>query len=339
MKEEEIRPAALFDRYLELSRADAETLLSKRASFVPVPCPACGGEERAPGLTKLGFEYVFCRVCESLYLCPRPKPSDLDEFYQHGQAVRFWSTDFFKQTADARRESMFRPRAELACALADRHGLSREAHFVDVGAGFGICLEEIRARARFGAVIGLEPNPDLAAVCRSRGFEVIEATLEQAAAGAALADLAACFEVLEHVFDPLQFLRALYCLLRPGGIAVLTTLTVSGFDIQVLWERSKSVHPPHHVNLMSVPGIERLVHRSGLSLLELETPGQLDLDIVANYVRQHAETPLPRFVAALVRQAETSAGRDFQRFLAAHRLSSHIRLIVQRPRQDSLDSL
>lgn len=331
MKESEIRPAELFNRYLELSRRDAKRLLAQRSAFVEVDCPACGETRRTAGLEKLGFCYVLCRDCQSLYLSPRPNAAQLDDFYQAGEAVRFWSTHFFKQTAEARREKMFRPRAALVRDIADKASIPTDGVFVDVGAGYGIFLEEVAKLSRFGAVMGLEPSPELAAVSRSRGFEVVETTLEGVEPGGMRADLAACFEVLEHVFDPLLFLRGLRCLLKPGGLALLTTLTVSGFDIQVLWEHSKSVHPPHHINLLSVAGMERLAARAELDLLELETPGQLDLDIVANLARENPEIRLPRFVAQMVAQAGEPAGNDFQHFLARHRLSSHIRLVLRRP--------
>ena len=35
------------------------------------------------------------------------------------------------------------------------------------------------------------------------------------------ADLVVCFEVLEHVYDPLEFVRTLSGLVRPGGYVVI----------------------------------------------------------------------------------------------------------------------
>jgi hypothetical protein len=135
--------------------------------------------------------------------------------------------------------------------------------------------------------------------------------------------------VLEHVYDPIAFLVAIRKLLSPGGLMIATTLTASGFDIQVLWEGSKSVHPPHHINLLSIAGMSKLIERADLRLVALTTPGQLDIDIVANAVAENPASSVPRFVSQLL-GAGDDARSAFQDFLSNYRLSSHIRVIAAR---------
>lgn len=330
MKETDIRPKQLFDRYLQLAAEDAARLAEDAAGFVAVPCPACGGEG-ADSFVKASYRYCECRQCGSLFLNPRPTPERMERFYAEAESVRFWSTDFYRQTAEARRVSMFRPRAEMAAEMAERLGLGANARLADVGAGYGLFLEEAAQLGRFGTLTAVEPAAELAAVCRDKGFTVVEKTAEAVADGEVAADLATAFEVLEHVNEPLGFLRAVGTLLAPGGVAILTTLTASGFDIQVLWDAAKGVYAPHHINLMSVDGIEALVRRAGLELVELATPGRLDVDIVANTLAERSDVTPGRFVTNLLAaSAETRAA--FQSFLAANRLSSHVRFVVRRPR-------
>jgi SAM-dependent methyltransferase len=329
VREADIRPADLFNRYLALSEIDAQRLLGTASDLVAVPCPACGDVECDLGITKLGMAYQLCRGCASLYASPRPTAAALDDFYRNAESVKFWSSDFFRLTAEARRERMFRPRARLLAEVCGEH-LQQADLVVDVGCGYGLFLEEAARLGTFARVLGIEPGPDLAAISRARGFEVVEKAVEDIASGEVQADAATCFEVLEHVFDPLRFLRSIAELLRPGGVALLTTLTSSGFDIQVLWERSKSVFPPHHLNLLSIAGLERLVARAGLTLLSIQTPGKLDVDIVVNTVREDPAIQLPRFVANMLARQDEASLADFQEFLQRNRFSSHVQLIVRR---------
>lgn len=326
MKENEIRPAEIFNRYLELSREDIATFFSDRRNFVPVDCPACGSSKPQPGLEKFDFVYVLCGECDSLYLSPRPEPEQLDSYYRDAKAIKFWSTHFYKETVDARREKMFRPRARLVAEILDRYAAPQPAVFVDIGCGYGVFLDEVQKLERFDQLIGIEPNAALADVSSQRGFPVIRKVIEDVSRAELQADFATAFEVLEHVFDPLKFLGGIKQILKPGGILLFTTLTVSGFDIQLLWEQSKSVYPPHHINLISVAGMQRLVERAGFKLLDLTTPGELDVDIVSNMIKEDPSLRLPRFVSGLLRD-ETSR-RDFQDFLRRNKLSSHIRVIA-----------
>ncbi|UCE51503.1 MAG: class I SAM-dependent methyltransferase [Desulfobacterales bacterium] len=331
MKESEIRPQQLFNRYLELSRRDIERFLSDRTRFKEVSCPACGCEERKPGLVKFEFSYVLCASCGSLYLSPRPTVEMYKYYYQEAESVKFWSTHFYRETAEARRQEIFKPRALLVGEWAKKSGIKSngEGLFVDIGSGYAIFLEEVRRLELFGQIMGIEPESNLAKVGRYRGFDIIEKRLEDIEDGEVGADFATAFEVLEHAFNPLEFLGAARRILRPGGILMFTTLTVSGFDIQVLWENSKSVYPPHHINLLSTQGMRDLVARSGLRLIDLCTPGELDVDIVHNIQRENPAIQLPSFVASII-NAPDDVRTNFQNFLKANELSSHIRVIGAR---------
>ena len=326
MKERDIRPKELFDQFLAASREDAERLFADRAEFQLVPCPACGDAGVSDRFEKIGFEYHQCAACRSLYVSPRPPAALFDLFYRTSKASEFFAREFYRQTEEARRERIFRPRAAMVADLAAQHGLSDA--IADVGAGYGTFLEELRATGAFRRHVAIEPGSALAAVCRDKHFDVVEAAVEEA--GPVGADVCTSFEVLEHVHDPLAFVRALGRVARPGGLVIFTTLTISGFDLQELWAWSKSITPPHHINLLSTGGLARLTQRAGLELVELSTPGELDVDIVANAVSEDPSVPISRFARSVVTSDEPSR-RAFQAFLRASCLSSHVRVVARRP--------
>jgi SAM-dependent methyltransferase len=332
VKEQEIRPQQLFNRYLELSRRDVGQFFADTSRFVLAPCPACGCAQQEAGLAKLGFRYVTCADCGSLYVSPRPRREAIDDYYRRGEAVKFWSTDFFRETAEARREKIFRPRAQLVAKWASlSSSLDSRRVFADVGSGYGIFLKEIARLGLFDEVVGIEPAPNLAEICRRRGFRILEKPAEKVAPEELRAGFVSSFELLEHLYQPACFLAAIRDLLIPGGLFLFTTLTISGFDLQVLWENSKSIHPPHHLNLISVEGMERLLLGCGFEVVELCTPGELDVDIVRNMLHENPSIPIPRFARAIALNSREEVRASFQEFLKANRLSSHIRVVARRP--------
>jgi 2-polyprenyl-3-methyl-5-hydroxy-6-metoxy-1,4-benzoquinol methylase len=331
MKESEIRPRELFNQYLELARKDIDRLFSDHSQFVTVACPGCGSRSCEQALVKLTFRYMLCSECGSLYLSPRPTAEMYETYYQGAKSVKFWSSHFFKETAEARRQAIFKPRARLVAEWLKKIETPSQSNrlFVDIGSGYAIFLQEVQRLGLFAKIMGIEPEANLAQVGRDQGFTILEKKLEAIDDGEIGADFATAFEVLEHVFSPQDFLRAARRILRPGGILMFTTLTVSGFDIQVLWEHSKSIYPPHHINLLSTLGMRELVRRSGLELVDLSTPGELDVDIVKNIKRENPEMQLPRFIASII-DAPDNVRAQFQDFLKANELSSHIRVILTR---------
>lgn len=329
MKEADIRPQALLDEFFAYMKADAVRLAARRADFVEVACPGCGGHDAAGAFEKDGFPYKECRGCGSLFASPRPAPGALIDYAMHSRAVEFWSTHFYRQTAEARRAQIFRPRAGIVADLV-RNGTARGGTFVDVGAGYGLFLQEIAATGAFTDVRGIEPDRRLAQVCRDEGFDTVETWVEDMAPGTMQADVATAFEVIEHTFDPEAFIRACGALVKPGGILLFTTLTISGFDLQTLWQHSRQISPPQHLNFLSTAGIEALTRRAGLEVVELATPGQLDVDIVRNAAAADPGLDIGRFARTIVSGSE-DLRRDFQTFLRDHRLSSHVRCIARRP--------
>ena len=328
MKEHEIRPEALLTRYLELSAEDAETCFGD-GPRLPVACVACGETRSTHQFDKTGFAYSECEDCGTLYQSPRPHISAFEAFYRQSKSSRYWAEVFFPAVAEIRREKIFRPRVERLAGLCDDEGLNVE-RLIDVGAGYGIFLEEWRARFPHTQLTAIEPSTSLAQECRSKGFAVVEDIVENVVGYDNSADLVTCFEVLEHVYDPLDFVRVLKGLARPGAYVFVSTLGIDGFDLQVLREKSSQISPPHHINFLSVRGFERLFERAGMVNTTVTTPGQLDVDIVRNAnKRDPALLREQRFLRKLLADDHNAAA--FQRFLTEQRLSSHVWVIGQKP--------
>ena len=329
MKEFEIRPRKLFSKYLELSKSDIEIFFSDHSRFEEINCPGCMLNTDNVAFVKHGFTYKKCPQCLTLFVSPRPTNKMISEFYRRSESSRFWAEHFYPETAEARREMIFKPRAKVINQLLSELDIPEPRSIVDVGAGYGIFLEEIRKYGFFDQIIAIEPNKDLAQCCRQKSIKVFEKPVEDIEENELKASVVCSFEVFEHLFDPDNFILSMKKLLKPGGILIFTTLTISGFDLLMLGEHSKSISPPHHLNFLSVEGIAALIKRCGLTEILIETPGKLDLDIVKNMYDEIPNLKLPDFVDYLIKHRDAAAHKEFQDFLQKNNLSSHLRVIAR----------
>jgi SAM-dependent methyltransferase len=320
MKESDIRPEALLKRYLELSEQDAKLCFAKTPRR-DIPCVACESEDLVREFEKNGFAYSSCQNCGTLFQSPRPSIEAFEAFYQNSVSSRYWAEKFFPAVAEARRDKIFRPRVDRLRDLCSAKAIVVK-QLIDVGAGYGIFLDEWRKVNRVTQLLAVEPSASLATECRNKGFEVVEEIAENVSGYNNYADLVVCFEVLEHVYDPLTFVQTLTGMVKPGGYVFVSTLCVDGFDIQTLWDKSNSIFPPHHINFLSVAGFERLFVRAGLVDIDVSTPGQLDVDIVRNAIKRESDLLNgQRFLKRIATDNDMAV--NFQKFLVANRLSSH----------------
>ncbi len=325
MKEEEIRPRDTIDEYLRLAAQDTVEYFAqaRRASG---PCPACGASGVA-AFSKHGFDYQTCPACLTLFVNPRPEPEAFARYYTESPSAKFWATTFYKETAAARREKLWAPKARMIETALRRYGAVNH-QLVDVGGGYGLFAETVRALCG-REVIVIEPSPYLAEACRARQLRVIERFVENVSLG----DLPAgpkvfvSFELFEHLHDPCAFISHLNSLMSAGDLLIFTTLSGSGLDIQVLWQDSKSVSPPHHLNFFNPLSIRILLQRLGMEVLEVRTPGRLDIDILAN----NRSLIKDRFWKNFVACADEATKQQWQNLIAATGWSSHMMTIGRKP--------
>jgi SAM-dependent methyltransferase len=329
MKEEDIRPQELFQTYLSLAEKDVTTYF-RDAPHRFIPCPSCAGEQSVFRFRKLFFDYEECSTCGTLFVNPRPVPEAFTRYYISAPSVQFWATHFYRETETARRVQVIRPKAERVRDAIARHlgPLPAGSCIIDIGAGYGLFCDEMRKLAPPGTqVIAIEPSGLLTDACRARGITTVPKFLEEVTPediGREVA-VATCFELLEHLHDPGKFIGKCHELVREGGLLILTSLSWSGFDLQVLREESKSIHPPHHINFFTPASLTTLLDRNGFRTLEVTTPGLLDVDIV----RKQRDAVTAPFLRILLGSDERTRGL-FQAFLQDARLSSHMMAVAER---------
>jgi 2-polyprenyl-3-methyl-5-hydroxy-6-metoxy-1,4-benzoquinol methylase/predicted RNA-binding Zn-ribbon protein involved in translation (DUF1610 family) len=324
--ENDIRPKR-FDFEKEAAYArDVARLLSHKDDFVRVSCPACGVDSGCVKWQKLGLSYCECDRCGTVYVSPRPGPLALKDYYTNSEVYEYWCRYIFPASEAVRREKIFRPRLARLLEMCSRHRIEHGT-LVEVGPGFGTFCEEAKASERFKKVIAVEPTPSLAAACRERGIEVIEKPVEETSLEEQRVDVVVAFEVIEHLFNPAEFVRACARSVQPGGLIVLTCPNVRGFEVEALGPIADTVDT-EHLNYFNPDSLGILVGNNGFEVLEISTPGVLDADIVRNKALSgQFDLSGQRFLQIVLLERWAELGQAFQQFLQESRLSSHMWLV------------
>ena len=324
MQENDIRPKEIFDQYLRLAQKDIITFFNE-VERIQISCPACEkiGDH---SFDKNGFNYCLCSNCKTLYVNPRPLVSAFDNYYKNSPSSKYWASTFYKKTAQVRRKKIWKPKAKMIAKILEENQ-SEHYNIVDIGGGYGIFAEEMK-RLSSKPILIIEPAPHLAKICNKKGFKVIENFLESVIKED-LPEEPKCFtsfELFEHLHNPEVFLLNLNNIMQKNDMFIFTTLSGTGLDIQVLWENSPSVSPPHHLNFFNPFSIKMILERTGFKCVDIKTPGNLDLDILNNN-KQYIKD---RFWNTFIENSSDNQKKEWQKRIAESGFSSHIMVVCKK---------
>lgn len=329
LSEKELCPDELLKGQEAAFARDIERLQARLSEFVAVDCPACGSTESSPEFEKHQFPYRTCNTCRTLYMSPRPSPDVMDSYYSNSENYAYWAEHIFPASEQSRKEKLHRPWLNRILDLCDRYAVRRR-QLVEIGPGFGTFCSVANEEAAFASVLAVEPTPEMAEACRSRGVTVLEKRVEDVVDEISDADVAVAFEVVEHLFEPQSFFEQVGRFLKPGGLLIVSCPNGEGFDISTLREESLAIDP-EHVNLFNPASLSLLAERCGFEVLEVTTPGRLDAEFVRTAVLEERfdVENLPLLKRVLVDEWDR-LGWPFQQFLAQNGLSSHMWLAARR---------
>jgi len=326
-KEDDIRPALLFEETQSAYAEDIKWLTARREKFVEVSCPACESDKKTFHFEKNGFKYHKCSACRTVYISPRPSVKLMSEFYENSKGYEFWAKKVFPASDQARIEKIYKPRANDIIELCKKHGIKNHL-MVEVGAGFGSFAKTMTEANFFDSILIIEPNLALAEKCREKGLKVINSVVEEAKLDAK-ADVIVSFEVIEHLFSAMQFILQCKELLHKTGMIVFSCPNMEGFDNLCLGIHSSTIDH-EHVNYFNPESLSLLFDRCGFDVIEVYTPGKLDAELVRNHaLKDQAFLKGNPFLEHILLEKWPQFGNPFQKFLAENQLSGHMWIVAR----------
>ena len=215
-------------------------------------CVLC---ERTRGVrlfAKGGWDFVRCAACGMVSLDPLPSAADIAAHHERSHRDGIYAA--FAAAEDARR-AVARRRLALLRPLAP------PGSWLDVGCSTGAFVAAAVAAGL--AAEGVELASAAVVEARARGLTVHHAPIEDFAPGRRWAMVTA-FDVVEHLRDPLGFVRRAAGWLEPDGLFALTLPDAASPTARLMGRHWFYYAPPDHVHYFTPPTARRLLETAGL---------------------------------------------------------------------------
>jgi 2-polyprenyl-3-methyl-5-hydroxy-6-metoxy-1,4-benzoquinol methylase len=241
-------------------------------------CPLCESDRRGfPFRLHEPYEVARCIDCGFHYLHPRLIESAMQEVYRESSYYEGGACGYADTSYTAQEFALRATFERLLHNLAKR-GLTG-GDLLEIGCGYGYLLDE--ARSFFKRRVGTEFSPEGAEIARATGAEVFVGGIEQVPPEAKF-DCVVGTQLIEHVYEPLSFVKRLAGHTKPGGHIILATPDIGGVLRKLMGRRWPSFKVPEHVLYFDYRTLSSLMLRAGLSdVRRLPYPHAFPLGLIA----------------------------------------------------------
>jgi SAM-dependent methyltransferase len=239
-----------------------------------VTCNLCGEDDYkvvyGAGVAQIN-RVVACKSCGLMYANPRAQEEahvllrDSDPDFVFDELTKRNRQRLEKEALQVRDYEV--TRAYLATIFPNRGRL------LEVGSGLGYLLQYFRKDG--WDTLGVEPN---AGYCRyaisELGLQVIPKILPEAGVAHESMDVVLMMHVIEHVSNPVETLRDVHLVLKPGGLFVMETPRYDTMMFKLMRKRERSLSCDGHIYFFTSESLRRLSQRAGFDVLREDIVGR-----------------------------------------------------------------
>lgn len=314
----------IYKQYVSILEQDIFELFGDSSVLKQVLCPGCSCAETNLIYTRLGMKFAVCKKCMSHYVLFRPDQQALDAFYEKAKACVFWRGKALKDDCD-QTSDVHGSRFSWIMGLVDEF-LDEKSKVLDCYTKYPYLLNQFKRETLFDTVKSVGPllfeklkllNSDISILYKE---EVLDNSV----------DLLLAFEVLERVSVPKDLFLFAKRVCRPGALMLLTTASSTGLEYQVLGADAPNINPINRMNLLSLEIIKENIEDAGFELIEVSTPGRLDMEIIKNALVGKPDMPIENIWRYILEKRDKFCCSDLQKFLQMNLLSSHVRVAAQK---------
>ncbi len=262
------------------------------------------------------LEYSRCPESNSLFLSELPDWKAWANLLAQVGQIRHSPGGLHLKLAQSRTDHVYAPKIEWIQEALRLQGL-KQPRVLEAVTSPSDLSHLLRDSGSFSEVVTLEE------------MTLIHSGDSAKPSGTQAVEVAVLMESLDRVDDPAGLLNRVASHLVEGGLLFVTGLVSSGFDMAVLGLHNLYLYPPDRANCFSLQGLRRLLEENGFSLLEVSTPGVLDVEIVRAHAQLDPSLALSPFEQQLIDSDEETRG-EFQTFLQQRGLSSFARMVARK---------
>ncbi len=217
------------------------------------PCPVCHATDFRRIFVKKGREFWRCTACGLERQQPLPTLAELRAFYNRSYIEGLYRIFAAAEEMKAR---------TAAHRFREIRSFLPRGRWLDVGSANGMFVEHVRGQGIDAH--GIELSDVAVAQARERGLPVVQSTVEDYRPEAPF-DAITCFDLIEHVIDPVQCLASIRALLRDGGKVAITVPNQGSLTRRVMGPHWYFYIPEEHLHYFNPTNIRRFLSRGGFA--------------------------------------------------------------------------
>jgi 2-polyprenyl-3-methyl-5-hydroxy-6-metoxy-1,4-benzoquinol methylase len=229
-----------------------------------VGCPCCGGTDSRYARTVAGFRLERCLACRLVFVNPQPVDEDLTGLYLRKTAES--QAEFYASTVSPAQI------AEYDRIVGDLTAVAPGGRLLDLGCAAGYFMQRAQ-RAGF-ETHGIDLATWVEEVAASRGISNVRSvSLEDARFPDEWFDVVHSSQVFEHLPRPLDVLKEVRRILKPGGVLYVNVPNYQCLSIVLGRDDFELNTPPEHVLYFTPATLAELLSRAGFSCLTTSSYG------------------------------------------------------------------
>ena len=223
-------------------------------------CDLCGSDQasflmrRRDRFSDERFAYVTCDSCGLIYLNPRPRPSHMLDYYPDNYEAHVLRPVAHTKPVSRRMRAMRILRSHVEAYAAS-------GTLLDVGCATGEFLVEMRDQG--WQVRGVELSPVAADFARhAYDLDVFTGSVADFACDERYRVIT-LWDVLEHVYSPLETLQALRQWVTDDGYLIFSIPNIDSYDRHLFGDLWIGWDVPRHLHLFNQRAVGDLLSRAG----------------------------------------------------------------------------